>query len=77
MLSGLGGETSSYLAARLITDIEFRKQLKKPRFFVKEMNGISKMDEADINEVAYYSKIDKVYECYPYIPFMSIITLFL
>uniref|UniRef100_A0A0R3S3F0 BAF250_C domain-containing protein n=1 Tax=Elaeophora elaphi TaxID=1147741 RepID=A0A0R3S3F0_9BILA len=59
MLSGLGGETSSYLAARLITDIEFRKQLKKPRFFVKEVNGISKMVEADIDEVAYYSKIDK------------------
>ncbi|VDO46727.1 unnamed protein product [Brugia timori] len=59
MLSGLGGETSSYLAARLITDIEFRKQFKKPRFFVKEMNGISKLIEADIDEVAYYSKIDK------------------
>ncbi|VDK83800.1 unnamed protein product [Litomosoides sigmodontis] len=59
MLSGLGGETSSYLAARLITDIEFRKQLKKPRFFVKEMNGIPKMAEADIDEAAYYSKIDK------------------
>ncbi|KAL3998135.1 hypothetical protein ACH3XW_13800 [Acanthocheilonema viteae] len=59
MLSGLGGETSSYLAARLVTDIEFRKQLKKPRFFIKEVNGISKVIEADIDEVAYYNKIDK------------------
>ncbi|MCP9261066.1 Trithorax group protein osa [Dirofilaria immitis] len=32
MSSGLGGETSSYLAARLVADIEFGKQLKKPRF---------------------------------------------
>ncbi|VDK63472.1 unnamed protein product [Onchocerca ochengi] len=59
MSSGLGGETSSYLAARLVTDIEFRKQLKKPRFFMKEVNGISKMIETDIDEMAYYSKIDK------------------
>lgn len=62
ILSGLGGETSSYLAARLTTDIEFRKQLKKPRFFVKEMNGISKVVETDLDDVAYYSKIDKVDE---------------
>lgn len=62
MSSGLGGETSSYLAARLVTDIEFRKQLKKPRFFMKEVNGISKMIETDIDEMAYYSKIDKVSE---------------
>ncbi|VDO40931.1 unnamed protein product, partial [Onchocerca flexuosa] len=66
MSSGLGGETSSYLAARLVTDIEFRKQLKKPRFFMKEVNGISKMVEADIDEVAYYSKIDKVSESVRY-----------
>lgn len=73
MLSGLGGETSSYLAARLITDIEFRKQLKKPRFFVKEVNGISKMIEADIDEVAYYSKIDKVINTFRY----SLMSIFL
>ncbi|EJD75540.1 CBR-LSS-4 protein, partial [Loa loa] len=59
MLSGLGGETSSYLAARLINDIEFRKQLKKPRFFVKEVNGISKLIEAEVDEAAYCSKTDK------------------
>ncbi|VDN03513.1 unnamed protein product [Thelazia callipaeda] len=58
MINGLGGETSSYLAARLTKIVEFKKQLKKPKFFVKESYA-TKKEEVDINETTYDSNVDK------------------
>lgn len=60
MQNGLGNETSSYLAARLANNVDFYKSMRRTRFFAKEVNGMPKV-ESDIDEMADYSKTDKVY----------------
>lgn len=59
--SGLGGETSSYIAARLANDNEHRKSIKKPRFFTHRTKVVQKKSTVSIKEVVdSYDNMEKV-----------------
>lgn len=58
---GMGSGTSTYLACRLVDNIETKKKLKAAQFFLHEPDAnATSSTKAEIDEVVDYDSIDKV-----------------